>query len=357
MDRWHARKMIGGRVIQRSFPTKRLAVMFLETMVADAVASIYGIEIAEAPRTLEDVFDEYIGERKLYGRSEQTITHYRWASVGLYKHLGKTHSPVLNRATVNEYVSRRQQDGATNAAIIRELKVLRTVVRHVVGEQALTWQLPALNVPPAVRLLPSDTEILAIWQALEDRPDVRTAIILGVLTGMRAGDVLQAGPSWRRGELIDVPMSKRRGIVNTLPVVATLAAHLDGLEAPRYVPCTAASIKMVLQRLTRPRDKDTPPLVATARPWHGLGHLRHICATWAAQAGHDEESVGLVLGHAGRTVARRHYITDESVAAKKKVLESVEKRWLKVFTLHRQQASKTGENVLEFSNHEVRKCL
>jgi integrase len=349
--------MIGGRVIQRSFPTKRSAMMFLEALVTDAIAAAYGLEITEAPRTLEDVFEEYIDERKLYGRSEETISHYRWASVGLYKHLGKTRSPVLSRAAVNEYVGKRQRDGATNAAIIRELKVLRTVVRHVIGEQALTWQLPALNVPPAVRLMPSDDEILAIWRALEDRPDVRTAIMLGVLTGMRAGDVLQAEPSWRRGELIDVPMSKRRGIVNTLPVVTTLAAHLDGLEGPRYVSCTAASIKMVLQRLTRPKDKDTPPLVATARPWHGLGHLRHICATWAAQAGHDEESVGLVLGHAGRTVARRHYITDESVAAKKKVLESVERRWVKVITKSLQRTPKPAQNIVEFPNHESRKCL
>jgi integrase len=356
MDRWHARKMIGGRVIQRSFPTKRGAQMFLEALVVDAIAAAYGLEIAEAPKTLEDVFDEYIAERRLYGRSEETIHSYQWASVGLYKHLGKSSSPILTRARVNEYVRRRQLDGASNKAITRELKLLRTVVRHVIGESALTWQLPALATKAPARVLPPDEEIRAVWNAI-DREDVRTAIMLGVLTGMRAGDVLRAGPGWREGDLLAVPMQKRRGIVNVLPLVPTLAARLDAIVSDKYVCCSQAAIKMVLQRLTRPRGEDKPPTVATVQPWHGLGHMRHICATWAAQAGHDEESVGLVLGHAGRSVARRHYITDEGVEVKRKVLKSVEKRWQKVFTIRRQQMTKPAPNVVEFQKADERKCL
>lgn len=357
MNRYHVRKQMNGRIVQRAFPTKRAAMMFLEALVTDAIAAAYGLEIEEAPKTLEDVFEEYIAERQLYGRSEETIHSYRWASVGIFKHIGKSHSPVLTKATVNDYVRARQQDGASNRAITTELKLLRTVVRHVVGESALTWQLPALAVPPAAKVLPPDAEIRAVWNALAGREDIRTAIMLGVLTGMRASDVLRAGPEWRDGALLAVPMQKRHGLVNVVPLVPTLTARLDALHGAHYAPCTASSIKMVLQRMTRPRKQREAPPVATVRPWHGIGHLRHICATWAAQAGHDEEGVGMVLGHAGRSVARRHYITDEGIDIKRKVLESVEKRWLKVITVSIRRRSEKGRNVLEFSEREVRKCL
>jgi len=317
--RWHVRKMILGRVVQRGFVTKRSAMMFLDGLVLDAAANAYGLRLDDSPQTLADAFEEYISDRQLFGRTDKTIYDYETKGKAIFKHLGESHPVTLRKKDVIHYVKERQTDGAGNRRILNELKLLRTVLKHTVGEAVLTWQLPDLSLEVIDKSIPTDNEIKEMYFATE-RADVRTAISLAVLTGIRAGDVFRACDEWREGDVLAVPMAKRRGIINRIPIVETLAEHLDSATGDTYVGSTKNAVKMALQR-------------ATNGKWSGVGHLRHVCSTWAAQGGFDDDDIDLLLGHAGRTVARRHYIADEGVERKRTALASVEKRFRKALGL------------------------
>jgi len=315
--RYHVRVMVRGRVVQRAFPTRRAAVMFHEALVLDAAAQAYGLHTDVGPRTLEDAIEEYITDRRLYGLSEVTLSDYNNIAKRVYGHLGKSFPIHLRKRDINEYILLRQADGAGNRRILRELKMLRTMLKNTVGPEVVTWAIPALVLENIDHSIPTDEEIGTVYSSA--REDVQTAILLALLTGMRAGDVFRASPRWRTDNLLAVEMSKRHGLVNVLPIIPTLKTRLDTLSSPLYVTSSKDAVKMALQR-----GEGT---------WSGVGHLRRVCATWASQAGFSEEDIGLVLGDAGATVARRHYIDDEGIKRKRRVLKAVEKRFLKAIEL------------------------
>ncbi len=161
-----------------------------------------------------------------------TLLDYRAVGKRLVKHLGAHHLPQFEQSEIMDYVKLRREDGAGARLITRELKLLATFLKGTVGISYLTWSIPRLvdATENATKPIPSDEEIAAVYGALDSRPDVQRAFLLGLLTALRASDVCSLESTDKVNGVITVGMRKRRGTPIAVPVVDTLKDALKGVE-------------------------------------------------------------------------------------------------------------------------------
>lgn len=108
-----------------------------------------------------------------------------------------------------------------------------------------------------------------------------------------------------------------------------------------YVATTLRSV-LLTERGTHGRVVDISPTTVRGRlvrlsrklglehEWSGLVYLRHVCATWALDAGITEREVDAVLSHAAGGILRRHYdhrTAERMAKATRPVMEAVEDRF------------------------------
>lgn len=327
---YHVRKRLGGggKVKHRTFSSRTAAEVYLRALELEAA----GIPTRLAPAAIGEVLEQFIEGRSRLGRAQVTITDYRRVTEMIKRTLGAHASIHLRADEVLAYVDARRGHGAGVARILKELSLLRTAIRRTLGPRSLSWDLPELKRPPSKRRLPPDVELGAVWAALQ-RADHRLAFALPLLTGIRQQDVWEATWDWLRFDprewdrtpdherILEVHMSKMRGRPHLVWVSSTLAGLLwgGGGAGERIVGCTPPSLHMTLYRRS----------LGWAHRWHGIGHLRHVAATWLAQTGDfTDAEVGLILGHAVGGIARLHYIKDLAIPLRKRAAEALEARLL-----------------------------
>ena len=318
--RYHTRVQIDGRRVQRWFETRRAAEVYLIAARQDQVAASLGLIVDDQGMTIDGAFEEYIGDAEVRGLAQPTLRGYRQVRTAVVRHFGTRKGCRLDRRDVQGYAKHRRNRSVKGSRIEAELKFLQTVLRHTVGQSFLTWEVPRMVDPDqaAPRAIVGDDEIASSYHAVAGRPDVQRAIVIALLTALRQTDVLRLTSSDLTDGVLIVGMSKRRGQPIAVPVVETLAAHLEGVEG-KYTP-THDSMRMYMRRRT---------------PWYGVGHLRAVAATWASEAGFDDDEVSALLGHARHSIARTHYIRaprvllrDPYLDTRRAMLETVEARFL-----------------------------
>lgn len=138
----------------------------------------------------------------------------------------------------------------------------------------------------------------ALLAACARHTDVRAKYIaLELLTGVRPGELLESGPSWRHGAVLRTPDGKTGARTIFLPDAA--CAILDGLKVRggRYFPdLTPGRLRRPWERLCREAG------VPRARMYD----LRHTFASAALAAGHNLDAVGQAMGHAKVQTTRRY---------------------------------------------------
>lgn len=329
---YHVRKVVGGRVVHRTFSSRTAAEVYRQALELRAV----GIEVTVEPGEVGQVLDQFLAGRERLGRVEITLADYRQIRAALVAHLGAAASVHLTSDQVEAYVEARRGTGAGNNRILRELGLLRTAVRKVLGADALDWALPEIKKKQPDKRCPSDDEIATVWGLL-DRLEHRRAFALGLLCGMRQEDVFRtrwealpwAPATWPdlepHARVLRLWMGKT-GRLNPVPVCSTLAGLLlvRGEPDQPIAGCTPDSLRSHLWRQTK----------KWKHPWNGIGILRHVCSTWMAQSGQMADAeIGLVLGHAATGgITRRHYIHDVGLPTKWRGLEVVEERFLNALT-------------------------
>lgn len=95
------------------------------------------------------------------------------------------------------------------------------------------------------------------------------------------------------------PLNEKHPLAST-PLIATLSAHLQAV-VPAHAPITADAIYGLLQRFFKKvasRMKENGDGLASGRLSSASTHwLRHSFGTWASNAGMDDRSLMLILGH------------------------------------------------------------
>jgi integrase len=318
---YYIRLRVNGKEILKAFPSERAAKNALGALKQRKVAADLGLVVRDSGSTLSLLIDQYIGDAAIRGLAESTLTDYRAVGKRLINHLGKRHSPLFEQSEIMEYVKARRGDGAGAPLITKELKMLGTFLKNTVGISYLVWSIPRLvdATENAPKPIPSDEEVAGVYKALESRPDVQRAFLLGLLTALRPSDVCSLDSGDRTNGVITVGMQKRRGQPVAVPLVKTLTDALKDVEG-KLAPSVSA-VKMVLQR--------------RKTGWNGFGHLRPVAATWASEAGFSDEDIDALLGHSAWTLARKSYIrspklvlADPLIPKRLEMLKAVEKRFL-----------------------------
>jgi len=320
---WHVRVMINGNSVVRVFDTRRQADAAILALKHRKTAEQLGLVVPGDTPNIGKCLDQYIDDAEVRGLAPKTLRNYDLYRRHIRQVIGGRRPAILSNVIVNDYVRQRRRAGAGNLHIQIELRFLHTVIRDVLGQAFLVWSVPKLydRQQHAPRPVPPDAEVAAVFHALEGTPYQR-AFLICLLTALRQADACALVSTDMTDGVILTGMQKRRGQPIAVPVVATLAAALAGIDGA-FTP-KAQTVRAGLAYRTR----NLP------RPWSGLGRLRATAATWASHAGATDDNVGVMLGHTVGSVARAHYIrstlplNDPFIEVRRQLLEHVEARFL-----------------------------
>jgi len=332
---YHARVMVGGIVKTRTVRSRALAERWLEGQEANRAG--FADPTPRGPATLGQALQAHIDRRRHLGRAADTLRDLEQIKAKALELFSEDHPLELTQAELDHYVDRRRRQGAGDRRILRELAQVRSAVRNTAGPSAAQWKLPDLRPTLSPRHLPTDRELATVLEHI-GRQDHYRALLLGLLTGMRATDVLRVTWSALRFDphrwaelkpherVLELNMGKRRGAPNLVYVTSTLAGALVNPGEPDepIIGLTESALRCALQRRTTKLKKHE----LLPRVWSGVGHLRHLAATWLAEAGLRDDQVGLILGHTPATVTRRHYVAHSNLELRRQAAELLEARLL-----------------------------
>ena len=316
--RYYVRVMVHGRVVQRAFPTKRSAVMFLEQVIL----SKQGVNFYRPTPTLSEARDSYNRRLELLNRAPATLDYYQRRAAVLIEAFSDVQLDRIGQADVERFITERRQAGIGASTTNKDLAALRTLYKHADVERR--WKLDELSAHPKRKTVHPPEMVHKIWSLVT--PPVRVAVGLCLLAGLRASEAFAADASWVHGSELYVPVRKTSEWNRTW-LVKTLRDLLPD-DGP-LVSCAAITVRRQLYAASME--------LGIMPPYWGPGVFRHYCASYAADAGFSPEQIRLVLAHQTGTVTDR-YIRSQSIKTKRKILEAVERS---VFTVSPHPAKRT----------------
>ncbi len=316
--RYDVRTRIDGRVVTRTFATRRDARAYAATVEADKLRGA-AIDPKRAKVTVQDYGNDWLKKR----------TDLAATTASLYAHLFDHHVvPVLGSIAVgdlstarikswNAGIAKRQPTTAAKA-----YRLLATIMRSAVDDRLIV-QSPCRIKGAATETSPerpvvSIAEVDALANAMPD--ELRLAVLLAAWCQLRRGELL----GLRRR---DVDLVHR-----TLSVTVTQTATLDGSQVVKD-PKTAAGKRTIavpsnlvpeitehLEQFSgqtkdaRVFDVDTDELrrawdnarAKVGMPKVHLHDLRHSGLTWAAATGATVAELMHRAGHKSATAAMRY---------------------------------------------------
>jgi integrase len=312
--RYRVRVVVRGRVIKRTLPSRRTAELFRDQVLASRA----GLRWTDVP-TLAEALEAYRQRCIGAGLSSYTVEQYEWLTVAILRHLGAETRGDLIQADADAYVTARLAEGGKPNTIKLELAHLRRCL--LAASVPVEWTAPKLKTVSNPRHVYRDLEVARVYLTLGDAR-VRRGLLLGLLAGMRPTEILRAQSSWvhlESGEIQIPPQRQKTSVTNRLPLVATLARELEGVEGA-LVPMAEAAVRAALRRVSA-RLSLEPEL-------GGYETFRHTAATWALEATGDRGVVDLILSHSIQGASRYYTQLAQVVAPKRKALEAVESRFL-----------------------------
>jgi integrase len=285
-DGWEARVQSAGRRFSKTFGTRQDALSW-EGLVR---RRINDRELGRAPDyTIEEAVQRWLtGEAKAL-RSHRNLKN-KVRAIHPHINRGRTLGQIPDAA--GDIIKAGLKDGLAVATINRRLAVLRRVAR--LAQRSWNWTEKAITVT----LLPGERERRV--QASQDElqrlmaaagPKAATAILYGVLTGLRRGELLGLKPGhFRDGAIVLETRTKT--------------------DRPRVVPLPAE-----LKKRPYPFDLTSHELEdawRNARRATGLTHLqwrdlRRTYGSWIVQNTGSLKAAQDLLGHTSSAITSRHY--------------------------------------------------
>lgn len=276
--------------------------------------------------SIRGVIESYKRSAKYRNLADNTKADYDRQLARIADHMGDFAAAVIDAGHVDDM---QQIYAETPAAANRLIQILSVVLRHArrlgfVRENSAS-KFDRFATGPGYEPWPDAIVSAAIERANQD---LRTAIMLGLYTGQRRGDVVGMMESHYDGERIKVRQQKTDEQV-WIPAHPELRDYLDKLISERRAgKVRTLDRALVLSKTGKPLHEST--LSHTIRDlldtieggsafvFHGL---RHTAATMLAEAGCSDHEVMAITGH--RTLAmvqkytkhaRRKVLADAAIA-------------------------------------------
>jgi integrase len=316
-DRWDVRTRIGGRVVTRSFRTKREATAYAATTESDKLRGV-AIDPKRSRITLEDY-----GKRWLAGRHDLAQT-----TAALYRHLFRSHivpelgSTELGSLTLTQIrawnTSLRRRHRTTAAQAYR---LLSSMMKSAVDDDRLARNpcrvKGAATESAPERPVASIAEVQALAEAMDN--DQRIAVILAAWCQLRLGEV----PGLRRCDVDLLHGTVRIESTKVTPMGGAVVTKAPKTAAGRRVVAIPPNITDDLaDHMERHvgRGHSALLLAGGATPfrkaWNqarkevGVAYrfhdLRHSGLTWAAATGATTAELMHRAGHASPDAAMRY---------------------------------------------------
>ncbi|MEK7750334.1 MAG: site-specific integrase [Acidobacteriota bacterium] len=219
-----------------------------EAYLAEALRrrDLAGTDIAGRRTLMGELFDDLLVSYRIAGQD------YDWAEARVRLHLRPVFAGVqarrISTAMVKGYIDRRQQAGAANATINRELALLKRAFNL-----AREHTPPKVGQVPFIPMLDEDNvrkgflehyEYLALREALPG--PMKPILAFGYYTGCRKGEILSL--QWRQVDLLER--------------IVRLEAGTTKNDEPRVIPLAPELYEMLAaQRVIRGQDCPACPWV------------------------------------------------------------------------------------------------
>ena len=262
-------------------------------------------------------FDELAKDLALHYEVEgnRSTDRLRFSAAHLTKSFGGRRAVSVGTSQINEYIKDRQEQGAANATINRELAALTAMFNYgrtqTPRKVAETPYIPMLEENNVRQGFFEKAEFLALRAALPE--PINSIATLAYHSGFRKGEIL--GPTWDKVDLregtITLPAestkNKRSRVLHTN---SELMAEMKALHSKRHLGCP-----QVFPRNGQP-VKDFREAWADACAEVGLqGKIFHDFRRTAVRnmvrAGIPEKVAMEISGHQTRTVFERYNISSQ----------------------------------------------
>lgn len=277
--------------------------------------------------TIGGLLDDLIADYRINGKRDDRCESI--ARRFLKPAFGKMRPADLTTADVKKYITERQESGATNATINRELAFLRRAFNLAANEEPprvmKVPRIPTLAENNVRKGFFEDADYRALMRHLPE--DVKPILAFGYLTGCRKGEIL--GLRWNQVDLAEGiarlnPGETKNDEPRIIPLVADLLAMLDIQRAKRDAECPDCPWVFFHDGGLQWRDfrESWKTACKAAGLWQGddktgkptkLFHdLRRSGVRNLVRAGVPEKVAMTISGHKTRAVFERYNVVDET---------------------------------------------
>ncbi len=273
-------------------------------------------EPAHAGPTFDDLMLAYMDGP---GAKKRSAERDRYSMKRLYPVFSGRELATITAADVRAYITARQAAGAGPGTINREIGLLSAALNWARND--LDWDVPnparsrRLKEPEGrVRWITRDEAARLIHAAgqIARAPHLQDLVILGLHTGMRAGEML--GLEWSRVDMAENlvylgPTNQKNGRVGSVPLNAEARRAIVSRANWRAQHCEDAP--WVFCDRSGARIGSVKRSFATACRKAGIidfrmHDLRHTCAAWLVQAGVPLAEIRDLLRHSTIEVTERY---------------------------------------------------
>lgn len=284
-------------------------------------ASLSGKSAAPKKGTFKAIIELYKASSKWAGFSPKTQDVYDYYLGLIEKAWGNQIADDLTQAAISAARDALAATAPVSANLL--VRVLRAMCAWAIGDGHMTRN-PARDVPQVeTQVETTEPWPEAVWAAVvrHGPADLSRLAYLGRATGQRVGDLVKFWPAMRRGDGLDIKISKLRGKKHFLPLSPAHLKEIDGWNVGEMTPYltkpdgkrhTEASIRY---RLRTWLGESAPESIrgADVSP-HGL---RALACCDARLAGRTHQEIAALFGMSIQMVERYTRHIDQEALARK----------------------------------------
>jgi len=307
---WWMRFSYKGRQIKKSTKTedKKLAQRIFDKVKGEIAEGKWFEKLPGDDKTFKEMMEKYLDEYASKKISEKSFRGYAKKPIS---YLGDYLLAEVTPKIINEYKTRRRNDGIGPASLNRELATMKKAFNLAIKE----WEWMKDN-PVSKVSMEEENNKRDRWLTVEEEgrllrvcsPWLKELVIFALNTGMRLGEIISL--EWKAVDLfrrtVTVFKSKNKK-PRTIPVNNTIFEMLKGKAKVKSISGlifhSATHTKLHITSVDHAFKKAVKR--AKIEDFH-FHDLRHTFATRVVQSGKDLYQVQKLLGHESPSMTQRY---------------------------------------------------